>query len=235
MDFFHGQETLTAIQWVLRAVIAFFFLLIASKLMGERSISQLRLIDFTIALIIGNILAHPLSDENLGMKGSLITTTVLIILYILSVYATTKWGALRKIMEPSPYPLIQHGEIVYPNLTKARITIDHLLSETRKEKIEDIQKVALALWEPDGTISFFLSPQHQALTPRDMQFVTNPFSFPTIVVKEGRVERESLKNAGKDMDWLLNKFRLHHVQASDILLATVDARDNFKIYLYGNE
>ena len=232
MDFFQGQETLTAIQWVLRAVIAFFFLLFATKLMGERSISQLRLIDFAIALIIGNILAHPLSDEKLGLKGSLITTTVLIILYIASVYATLKWGSLRKWMEPSPYPLIKHGEMIYPNLKKARISIDHLLSELRKEKIEDVQKVALALWEPDGTISFFLSPQHQALTPTDMQLIMNPFSFPTVVVKEGRVDQESLKNVGKDMDWLHNKFTLYHVQASDILLATVDDNDNLKIYLY---
>lgn len=232
MDFFQGQETLTAIQWVLRAVIAFFFLLFATKLMGERSISQLRLIDFAIALIIGNILAHPLSDEKLGLKGSLITTTVLIILYIASVYATLKWGSLRKWMEPSPYPLIKHGEMIYPNLKKARISIDHLLSELRKENIEDVQKVALALWEPDGTISFFLSPQHQALTPTDMQLIMNPFSFPTVVVKEGRVDQESLKNVGKDMDWLQNKFTLYHVQASDILLATVDDNDNLKIYLY---
>lgn len=232
MEFFHSQETLTAIQWVLRAVIAFFFLLFATKLMGERSISQLRLIDFAMALIIGNILAHPLSDEGLGMKGSLITTTVLIVLYISSVYATLKWSGLRKLVEPSPYPLIKHGEIVYPNLTKARITIDHLLSELRKEKIEDIQKVALALWEPDGTISFFLSPQYQALTPTDMQLITNPFSFPTVVVKEGRVEQDSLKIVGKDMDWLQNKMTLHDVRATDVLLATVDASDNFKIYLY---
>lgn len=232
MEFFHSQETLTAIQWVLRAVIAFFFLLFATKLMGERSISQLRLIDFAMALIIGNILAHPLSDEGLGMKGSLITTTVLIVLYISSVYATLKWSGLRKLVEPSPYPLIKHGEIVYPNLTKARITIDHLLSELRKEKIEDIQKVALALWEPDGTISFFLSPQYQALTPTDMQLITNPFSFPTVVVKEGRVEQDSLKIVGKDMDWLQNKMTLHNVLATDVLLATVDASDNFKIYLY---
>lgn len=232
MDFFQGQETLTAIQWGLRAVIAFFFLLFATKLMGERSISQLRLIDFAIALIIGNILAHPLSDEKLGMKGSLITTSVLIILYIASVYATLKWGSLRKLLEPSPYPLIKHGEMIYPNLKKARISIDHLLSELRKEKIEDVQKVALALWEPDGTISFFLSPQYQALTPMDMQLVTNPFSYPTVVVKEGRVDQESLKYVGKDSDWLQNKMTLYNVRASDILLATVDNSDNLKIYLY---
>jgi len=232
MDFFHGQDTLTAIQWMLRGVIAFFFLLFATKLMGERSISQLRLIDFTIALIIGNILAHPLSDEKLGMKGSLITTTVLIILYISSVYATLKWGNLRKLVEPEPYPLIKHGELIYPNLTKARITIDHLLSELRKEKIEDIEKVTLALWEPDGTISFFLSPQYQALTPRDMQFVTNPFFYPTVVIKEGRISLKSLDIIGKDIEWLQNKMTLYNVQTSDILLATVDGNDNLKIYLY---
>jgi uncharacterized membrane protein YcaP (DUF421 family) len=232
MDFFQSQESLTAFQWVLRAIIAFFFLLFATKLMGERSISQLRLIDFTIALIIGNILAHPLSDEKLGMKGSLITTSVLIVLYISSVYATLKWGMLRKLVEPDPYPLIKHGEVIYPNLTKARITIDHLLSELRKENIEDIEKVALALWEPDGTISLFLSPQYQALTPADMELVTNPFSFPTVVVKEGRVDQESLKHAGKDIEWLQNKMTLYNVRTTDILLATVDSSDNLKIYLY---
>lgn len=232
MDFFQSQETLTAIQWVLRAVIAFFFLVIATKLMGERSISQLRLIDFAMALIIGNILAHPLSDEKLGMKGSLITTTVLITLYISTVYATLKWGNLRKLVEPAPYPLIKYGELIYPNLKKARITIDHLLSEIRKEKIEDIEKVALALWEPDGTISFFLSPQYQALTPKDMQLVSNPFSFPTVVVKEGRVDKNSLKIVGKDMDWLQNKMTLHNVEVSAILLATIEGSDNLKIYMY---
>ena len=69
MDFFHGQETLTAMQWVLRAVVGYFFMLIMAKLMGQRSISQLNLLDFAIAVVIGNIIAHPLSDEKLGLKG----------------------------------------------------------------------------------------------------------------------------------------------------------------------
>lgn len=70
MGFFQGQETLTSTKWILRAEIIFFFLLIVVKMMGQRSISHLRLIDFVIALVLGNIIAHPLSDEKLGMKGS---------------------------------------------------------------------------------------------------------------------------------------------------------------------
>ncbi|WP_438313076.1 DUF421 domain-containing protein [Sporosarcina sp. FA9] len=232
MDFFHGQETLTALQWILRAIVSFVFLLIMTKVMGARSIAQLRLIDFTVALILGNILAHPLSDEQLGLKGSMITTMVLIILYIGCVFLSLKWNTFRKWFEPTPYPLIKNGEIVYASLAKARITIDHLLSELRKEKIDEVQKVALAQWEPDGTISFFLSPQQQALTAEDMQLVKKPFSFPRTIIKEGKIDVNELLQLGKDIDWLENKLSLYNLDAHDILLATLDNFDEMKTYLY---
>ncbi|WP_369819881.1 hypothetical protein [Terribacillus sp. 7520-G] len=57
MDFFHSQETLTSVEWTLRAVVSFIFLLIVAKVLGQRSISQLRLLDFVIALVVGNIIA----------------------------------------------------------------------------------------------------------------------------------------------------------------------------------
>uniref|UniRef100_UPI0035B50BFD DUF421 domain-containing protein n=1 Tax=Peribacillus tepidiphilus TaxID=2652445 RepID=UPI0035B50BFD len=91
MGFFNSQESLTVIQWILRAVVSFFFLLIAAKIMGQRSISQLRLLDFIMALMLGNIIAHPLSDEQLGLKGSMITMSVLVILYTLCVFLSLKW------------------------------------------------------------------------------------------------------------------------------------------------
>ncbi len=201
-------------------------------MMGARSISQLRLIDFTIALILGNILAQPLSDERLGMKGSLITTTTLIILYIAFVFSSLKWNTFRNWFDHSPYPLIINGKIIYGNLAKARITIDHVLSELRKEKIEAVHQVALAQWEPDGTISFFLSPQLQALTPEDMQLVKKPFSFPTTIIKEGKIDYNALQQSGKDPAWLENQFLIFNVDARDILLATLDSNDDMKIYLY---
>ena len=232
MDFFHGQETLTALQWILRAIVSFLFLLITTKAMGARSIAQLRLIDFTIALILGNILAHPLSDENLGLKGSMITTTVLIVLYISCVFLSLKWNTFRKWFEPTPYPIIKNGEIIYASLTKARITIDHLLSELRKEKIEDVQKVALAQWEPDGTISFFLSPQQQTVTAEDIQLVKKPFSFQRTIIKEGKVDLYELHQLGKDIAWINNKLSIYNVDLHDVLLATLDNFDEMKIYLY---
>ena len=155
MDFLYSQDTLTSFEWILRAIIAFFFLLIIAKLLGQRSISQLRLLDFVITLVIGNIIAHPLSDEHLGLKGSIITTLVLVILYLGAIFITLKIPRLRKFFDNSPITIVQNGEILYKGLKKARISIDILLEELRKEKVDDVKKVSLAIWEPDGKISVF--------------------------------------------------------------------------------
>lgn len=233
MDFFSGQESLNTVQWGLRAVVGFFFLVFIAKIMGQRSISQLKFLDFVIALIIGNIIAHPLSDEELGLKGSMITTSVLVTLYLSGVFLSLKWTALRKIFDPTPITLIEYGKINYKNLNKARISIDVLLSELRKEKTEDIQKVALALWEPGGTISFFLYPQHQPVTHSTLTTPIKPFHFPKTIIKERKIEYNELQRIGKDEQWLLNKIEtIYNVKLNDILLATVDENENLILFLY---
>ncbi|KAB7705994.1 DUF421 domain-containing protein [Bacillus aerolatus] len=233
MDFFSSQESLTAIQWILRAIVAFFFLLFAAKIMGQRSIAQLRLLDFVMAILIGNIIAHPLSDEQLGLKGSMITMTVLVVLYTAGVFLSLKWYKLRKWLNPSPFPLIKDGQIIYKKLTKARISLDFLLSQLRKEKITDVKTVALALWEPDGTISIFLDPKHQSVTPADMQLPTAPFSFPRTIIKDGKIDHNELQQAGKNELWLESKLKLkHNAAVKEVLLATIDQNERLTILYY---
>lgn len=228
-----GQETLNTIEWVLRAVIAFFFLLIVVKLMGQRTISQLRLLDFVIALVLGNIIAHPLSDENLGMKGSMITTITLVVLYTGGLLISLKSTHIEKFLDPAPFPLIKEGEIIYKGLKKARISIDHLLAELRKEKVEDVKKVALALWESDGKISIFLDPNYEALTPANYQTKPEPFDLPQTIIKEGKIDFSVLEQTNKEEGWLVNTLHtLHQTEIHNVLLATIDSKNSLKIFLY---
>jgi uncharacterized membrane protein YcaP (DUF421 family) len=233
MDFFHSQETLTTLEWILRAVVAYFFLILVAKVMGQRSIAQLRLIDFAIALIIGNIIAHPLSDERLGLKGSLTTTVVLVILYISSVYTILKFPRIRNLINPAPITLVKDGEIIFNGLKKARISIDILLEELREEKVEDVTKVALALWEADGKISVFLDPKYNPITPATYKMKPEPFDLPKTIIKEGTIYSTVLKQMNKDEAWIVDKLEnLYHTNTKNVLLATIDQRDNLKVFLY---
>ncbi|MFB4473696.1 DUF421 domain-containing protein, partial [Oceanobacillus caeni] len=211
----------------------YFFMLIITKLMGQRSISQLNLIDFAIAVIIGNIIAHPLSDEGLGLKGAMITMGSLVILYVSSVFIVLKSKYIRKFVLPNPMPLIKNGQFVYKNLAKARISVDYILSEARKENIDDLKKLSLALWEPNGTISFFVSPNYQAITRGDLNILTKPFDFPKVVIREGNIEKSVLQQAGKEESWLLSALKTNHnVVLEDVLLATIDKSYQLKVFLY---
>lgn len=233
MDFFHSQETLTTFEWILRALVAYFFLILVAKAMGQRSIAQLRLIDFAITLTIGNIIAHPLSDEHLGLKGSITTTVVLVVLYVGSVYSMLKWPRVRNLINPAPITLVRDGEIIYKGLYKARISIDILLEELREEKVEDVKKVALALWEADGKVSVFLDPKYEAITPSTYNLVTEPFDLPKTIIKEGKIERNELQQLNKDEVWLINTLRSQHqTEVGNVLLATIDHKNNLNIFLY---
>lgn len=231
MDFFVAQQSLTAIQWILRAVVAFFFLLIIAKIMGQRSIAQLRLLDFMMALLLGNIISHPLSDEQLGLKGSLITMTVIVFLYCLGVFASLKYKPWRLFIDPQPIPVIKNGHIIYRQLKKARISLDFLLAELRKEKVIDISNVSLAFWEPGGRISVFLNPQYQTVTPSDLKLTVEPFLHPLPIIKEGMIDFKVLNQIGKDENWLLTKIATTH-KIEEILLATINQREEIIIYLY---
>lgn len=233
MDFFQSQESLTTIEWVLRAVVGFFFLVIVGKVLGQRAISQLRLLDFVIALVIGNIIAHPLSDQHLGLKGSVISTIVLVTLYLGGIFIILKWPWLRMLINSAPIPLVKDGEIIYKGLKKARISLDLLLGELRKDKVADVKSVALAFWEADGTISIFLDPKYQPITPSTMQLRTEPFDLPRTIIKEGKINSNELLQIQKDEDWVISKLEnFYQTDIKNVLLATVDKNDNLKVFLY---
>jgi uncharacterized membrane protein YcaP (DUF421 family) len=233
VGFFQGQDSLTIVQWILRAILTFFFMFVMAKLMGQRAISQLRLLDFVIALMLGNIIAHPLSDETIGMTGSIISTIVIVVLYIAGVLLSLKWAWLRKVTDPVPFLLVKDGEILYKGLKKARISIDYLLAELRKGKVEDVKKVALALWEADGKISIFLDPQYEALTPSTYQLKTEPFDLPRVIIKEGKINYQELGQIKKEEGWLVNTLKTRHqTEVDNVLLATIDNKHNLKVFLH---
>lgn len=228
MDFFKSQESLTAMEWILRSIVGFAFLLIAAKMMGQRSISQLRFLDFIIALTLGNIIAHPLSDEKLGLKGSMFTTVSLVILYISAIWLSLKIPFLKQFFDPPAITLIQDGKLNYKNLSKAKLPIEFLYAELRKSNVEDITKVAFAAWEPGGTLSVFVNAAYQPVTPMDLKLPTQPFNLTKPIISDGHMEHALLREIGKDRNWLEKE--IQPLALNSIILATIDSKLSVQVH-----
>ena len=126
-----------------------------------------------------------------------------------------------------------NGDIIDYNSINIIFDSDKSYSELRKEKTDDIEKVALAFWEPGGTISIFLYPQYQPITPTDLTLAIKPFDFPRTIVKERKIDYNELQRLGKDEKWILHKLKTtNNINVKDVLLATIDSNENLKVFLY---
>ncbi|MEH7459072.1 hypothetical protein CON65_04780 [Bacillus pseudomycoides] len=230
MHIFEGTHHLSIIEWVIRAIIAYIFLIFVAKAMGQRSIAQLRFLDVVLVLLLEGNLSNALSDERVGLLGSMITTFMLIALYIVSSVLTLKWDRWRRFLEPSPIILIHNGLIDFSNLKKARITVEYLFSELRLQNASDIKTIRLALWESSGTVSVFQYPEYETVSRLDMKVAgkKSPISF--ILVKDGKIQRDVLTLLGKTETWakeeLSKKASIEWIQ-----LATIDEMEKINILL----
>lgn len=229
MHFFKGQDSLTVIEWILRSVVSFIFLTISAKMMGQRTISQLRFLDFVIALTLGNIIANPLSDERLGLMGPMITTVSLILLYVIAIWLGLKIPKLKQFFEPPATPLIVDGKLHYRSLSKAKLSIEHLYAELRKSNAEDITKVAFAAMEPGGTLSVFLKPAYQPVTPTDLKLSAPSFNLTRPIITDGHTVHDLLQEIGKDQAWLESEIKPHELK--NVILATVDNKMTVQVHL----
>lgn len=230
-SFFESHAALSAAEWTLRGVVGYAFLLVVARFMGQRSIGQLRLLDFVTALILGNILAHPLSDPKLSMLGPLITTVAVVALHVAGTRLTLASPVFRRFFEPPPVILVRNGHLRAAGLRRAGLSLDGLLAELRKAGVDDPGKLALALWEPGGTVSVFWQSPFAPATPLDLKLPTEPFTLPRPVVREGRIDLAALREAGKDPAWLRAQLD-PALTLDEILLATVDDRDRLAVFTY---
>ncbi|AIK37950.1 DUF421 domain-containing protein [Bacillus pseudomycoides] len=230
MHIFEGAHHLSHIEWMIRAIIAYIFLIIVAKAMGQRSIAQLRFLDVVLVLLLGGNISNALSDEKVGLTGSMITTFMLVVLHIISSILMLKWDRWRRFLEPAPVILIHNGSIDFSNLKKARITVEYLFSELRLQNISDIKTIKLALWEASGVVSVFQYPEYETVSRLDMKVAgkKSPISF--ILVKDGKIQKDVLTLLGKTETWAKEELS-KKVSIELIQLATIDEMEKINILL----
>ncbi len=150
LHFWQGQASLTPAQWVARGVIFYVVLFLTARAMGQRSIANLRFIDFTSAIVIGNLVAHPLSDSRVPFSGALLALLVFASFRIILTRLSTFRPNLRTFLEPKPIKLVENGEILPEGLARARIGHNVLMSELRLNGSVGPEEVAVAALEPNG-------------------------------------------------------------------------------------
>jgi uncharacterized membrane protein YcaP (DUF421 family) len=139
---------------VIRAVLAFLFVLILTRLIGRRELSSLQPFDLMLLIVIGDLIQQGITQNDLSVTGLILTIGIFGLMTLAASYLGFRFPRVRPILEPEPLILIEDGNVIERNLKKERMTPEELAAEARLQQIDALDKVKWAVLESGGQISF---------------------------------------------------------------------------------
>lgn len=219
---------------ILRTAVTLLLLLVVTRILGRRTLSELTFYDFVIGLVLGHIAGSVITNEFDMFQGiiALAASTA----WILAINMVTLQSVLaRKLIESEPLLVISKGHILEKNLKDRYYNVNDLLEMLREQEIFDPSQVEAALIESDGQLSILKTSPYQAPTRQDLQGQVqgqsqsqNQSQTPAspLIGKElilsGQIIEENLAQSGLTKEQLEAKLKEQGIsQISDVLLAMI--------------
>ena len=165
--------------------------------MGKREISELSIFDFVMNLIIADVVATGIVEENFWLD-SFAGLIALVTLQIIMAKFQLKNPKMRKYMNGESSMIIKDGRIDFDELTKLRIQLDELIMILRQSNVIDIEGIQYAIMESSGRLSIY-----------EKRLPTKTFPLPFVI--SGIVKPYAIENAGLQEEWFYLQLKKHEI------------------------
>lgn len=207
---------------IIRSLIAYYFLVIMTRLLGKKVISQLNFFDFIVGITIGSIAAAASTDPDLPLIWPLTAVAVWVASAIFNNYLSLKSITFRKLTEGEATMVVYQGKLLEGNMAKIRYNADDLMAQLRNQGVFSLDQVEYALLETDGHLSVLQKAEDQPLTPRDLGMAMPRQQMPVVVISEGKIIPHRLREIKITKAWLEEMLRREGVDdLTQVVLAQV--------------
>jgi uncharacterized membrane protein YcaP (DUF421 family) len=146
---------------VIRATVAYIFLLLVLRLSGKRTLAQITTFDFVLLLMISEATQQALVDSDNSMINAGILVTTLVGINILMSLLKQRSKFIERLLEGMPLVIVANGKPLEERMDKERVDMDDLLDAARESQgLESLDEIKHAVVERSGQISVI--PRRQA-------------------------------------------------------------------------
>lgn len=219
------------IQILIQTIITFFILLLFTRLLGKKQLSQLTFFNYITGITIGSITAGMATLNGESYMKELFELAIWCALTALVGYIGLKSPKMRVVLDGEPTILIKKGIIDERALSSTRLNLDDLSMMLRQQEIFSLKEVDYAILEPNGTLSVLKKPPYQKPQKSDLNLTTTePTHIPTEVITDGNLVKRNLIELGLTEEWLNNELMNAKVQSvSDVFYAEI--QDDGSLYV----
>lgn len=218
-----------------RTILLYGFLIVGIRAMGKRQIGELEPVELVLMLLVSDLAAVPMQDFGIPLLNGALPIVTLLSLSMLLSFFSMRSVRFHRLICGNPTTLIQDGVIRQDAMRRNRFTLDELIDELRAQGVTDLKTVKYAVLETNGQLSVLLFPDQAPATPRQLgRPVKDDVFLPVVLVNDGRVMKNALRDRALNEAWLNKTLRAHGFRsAREVLLLTVD--DAGKVVCVGKE
>ena len=139
---------------VTRAIVAFMFVFLITRLIGRRELSSLEPFDLILLVVLGDLIQQGVTQSDMSITGAVLAAGTFAVMVLAVSYTGFRFPRLQPLLDPQPLIVVQDGRVIEANLRKERMTVDELLAEARQQQIASLDDVRWAVLESNGKVSF---------------------------------------------------------------------------------
>lgn len=139
---------------VLRATVAYVFILFLLRIIGRRELSTLAPSDLVLLVVMGDLIQNGVTQSDQSVTGVFLAVSTFALLTVAVSVLTYKSRRAQTLVEGAPLILVHDGKPVEENLRSERLNIDDVAEEARGQGIERLDEIKWCVLEANGTMSF---------------------------------------------------------------------------------
>lgn len=203
---------------LIKGFMSLIFLFFVIKILGKKQVSQLNIFDYVIGISLGNLAAEMTINSDISVINGFLAMTIYGMCSLFVSFITSKSIIARRFISGIPIVLIERGKISKDNLKKVKLDLNDLMQDAREDGIFDLSKVYYAVMEASGKVTFLLKSEYEPLTGKDMKIEKEENTLSAVLIMDGNIMDNNLKNIKKDKNWLIKKIKANNYNVSDIFL-----------------
>lgn len=217
----------------LRALVVYPVLILLFRLLGRGLQFQSRPYDIAVQVLLGSAAANLIITTDVEVWRAFTALGALALMHT-ALSLLSLWNPLKRFLVGQPVTLIENGRILKSNLIKHQITVEELLADLRVKGYPNPADVEFAMLEASGKLSVVPRSQARPVTPRDLEMPTRYEGYATLLIADGKVDRQNLQKVGLTEQWLLTELLKRGAEGEeDVLFASLDT--DGKLFLVRNQ
>ena len=116
-------------------------------------------------------------------------------------------------------------------MKKFKMDINDLLEQARINGYFDLSEIEYGIMEANGIMSFKLKDIYDTPTNKDLNINTKNIGICANIIIDGKYMKNNISNMNKNLEWVENKIKDMGYNINNILLATLNEKDEINIYL----